>query len=319
MGLIIMVLLVGFSAAPAQSGTTDRGFDEIARVNGVVITRREFQVAYRQAVDQHAREGQPVNEAYIASVRRSVIQRMVEEELLFQKSRQLGIVVSPEEIDTEVAAARARFKDEGAFEQELARLYMDETQYRRKLHRQRAIDRVIKRQVMPSITISEEEIRRFYDANPKRYQTPEKIRLSHILIRLPPGEKPDDQSPARLKIEMIKNQLDQGEDFALLAKQYSEEPRREQGGDLGYVQRGQLLPQLDVVAFDLDVGAISPILTTALGFHLLRVKDHTPEEVAAFEDARPDIQRTLLQLKRDRAVQAYIDALRKKADIRASQ
>jgi len=319
MGLIIMVLLIGFTTAKAQSNAPDRGFDEIARVNGVVITRREFQVEYRQAVDQHAQEGQPVNEAYIAAVRRSVIQRMVEEELLFQESRRLGIVIPTEEIDAEVAAARARFKDRAAFEQELTRLYMDETQYRRKLHRQRAVERVIERLVMPSITISEEEIRRFYDTNPQRFQTPEKIRLSHILIRIAPGENPDDQTPARLKIEMIKDQLDRGEDFALLAEQYTEEPRREQGGDLGYVQRGQMLPQLEAVAFDLDVGAISPILATVHGFHLIRVTDRTPEKVTAFEDARPDIQRTLLHLKRERAVRAYIDVLRNNADIRASQ
>jgi len=314
-----MVSVVGSTAVHAQSGIPDRGFDEIARVNGVVITRREFQVEYRQAVDQHAREGQPVNEAYITSVRRSVIQRMVEEELLFQKSRQLGIVVSREEIDREVAAARARFKDEDAFDQELRRRYMDETQYRRKLHRQRAIDQVIDRLVMPSITISEEEIRRFYDANPKRYQTPEKIRLSHIIVRLAPGENPEAQTPARLRMEMIQKRLNQGEDFTLLAKQYSEEPRREQGGDQGYVQRGQLQPQLEVVAFELDVGVTSPILITAQGFHLIRVTDRTPEKVMTFEDARPDIQRTLLLAKRDRAVQTVIETLRNNADIRASQ
>ena len=319
MGLVIMVLLVGSSAVVAQSGAPDRGFDEIARVNGVVITRREFQVEYRQAVDQHAREGQPVNEAYIASVRRSVIQRMVEEELLFQESRKLGIVLSAEEIDAEVAAARARFQDEAEFERELSRLHMDKTQYRRKLHRQRAVDRAIERLVMSSISVSEEEIRQFYDANPKRYQIPEKIRLSHIVIRIPAGENPEDQTPTRLKIEMIKKRLDQGEDFAVLAQQYTEEPRREQGGDVGYVQRGQLLPQLDAVAFGLDVGEHSPVLVTPQGLHLIRVTDRQPEKVIAFEDARPDIQQTLLQLKRDRAVREVIDSLRQKADIRASQ
>lgn len=319
LGLVIMVLLVGSSAVVAQSGAPDRGFDEIARVNGVVITRREFQVEYRQAVDQHAREGQPVNEAYIASVRRSVIQRMVEEELLFQESQKLGIVVSAEEIDAEVAEARARFQDGAAFERELTRLHMDETQYRRKLHRQRAVDQAIERLVMPSIAISEEEIRRFYDANPKRYQISEKIRLSHIVIRIPPGENPEDQTKARLNIEMIKKRLDQGEDFAALAQQYTEEPRREQGGDVGYVQRGQLLPQLDAVAFGLDVGENSPVLFTPQGFHLIRVTDRQPEKVITFEAARPDIQQTLLQLKRDRAVRAVIDSLHKKADIRASQ
>jgi peptidyl-prolyl cis-trans isomerase C len=319
MGLVIMVLLVGATTAAAQSGAPDRGFDEIARVNGVVITRREFQVEYRQAVDQHAREGQPVNEAYIASVRRTVIQRMVEEELLYQESQKLGIVVSAEEIDAEVAAARARFQDGAEFEQELSRLHMDETQYRRKLHRQRAVARAIERLVTPSISVSEEEIRQFYDANAKRYQIPEKIRLSHIVIRIPPGENPEDQTATRLKIEMIKKRLDQGEDFGLLARQYTEEPRREQGGDVGYVQRGQLPPQLDAAAFVLEVGENSPILVTPQGFHLIRVTDRQPKKVITFENARPDIRRTLLKLKRDRALRLVIDSLRQKSDIRASQ
>jgi parvulin-like peptidyl-prolyl isomerase len=318
-GLTFLAMLIGASAVTAQTAAPDRGLDEIARVNGVVITRREFQIEYRQAVDKHVDEGQPVNEAYIAPIRRAVIQRMVEEELLFQESRRLGIAVSPEELDDRIEAARARFDSESAFAQEIARLHMDESQYWRKLHRQMAIDRVIERQVMPSITLSEEEIRQFYDANPQRFKTPEKIRLSHIFIRFEPGENTDQPTQARRKMETIAAQLTQGADFAALAKDYSEEPRREYGGDLGYIERGQILPQLETVAFELEVGETSPILTTGHGFHLLRVTDRKPGKVTTFEEAQPEIRQTLLQLKRDRAVKTYVDTIRKKADIRAAQ
>ena len=318
-GLTLLVLLVGASAVTAQTAAPDRGLDEIARVNGVVITRREFQIEYRQAVDKHVDEGQPVNEAYIAPIRRAVIQRMVEEELLFQESRRLGIAVPPEDLDDRIAAARVRFESENAFVQEIAGLHMDESQYRRKLHRQMAIDQVIERQVMPSLSVSEVEIRQFYDANPQRFKTPEKIRLSHIFIRFEPGESMDQPTQARRKIETIAAQLAQGGDFAALARDYSEEPRREYGGDLGYIQRGQILPQLETVAFEMAVGEISPILTTGHGFHLLRVTDRKPGNVTTFEEAHPGIRQTLLQLKRDQAVKAYIDTLREKADIRAAQ
>jgi parvulin-like peptidyl-prolyl isomerase len=318
-GLTLLVLLIGVSAVTAQTAAPDRGLDEIARVNGVVITRREFQIEYRQAVDKHADEGQPVNEAYIAAVRRAVIQRMVEEELLFQESGRLGIAVSTAELDDRIAAARARFDSESAFAQEIAGLHMDESQYRRKLHRQMAIDRVIERQVMPSLSVSEEEIRQFYDANPQRFNMPEKIRLSHIFIRFEPGESTEQPARARHKMETIAAQVAQGADFAALARDYSEEPRREYGGDLGYIQRGQILPQLETVAFELAVGETSPIVTTGHGFHLLRVTDRKPGSVVPFEEAHPGIRQTLLQLKRDRAVKAYVDTIRKKADIRAAQ
>jgi parvulin-like peptidyl-prolyl isomerase len=316
-GGIFCLLLLGFATMSARSSDLNRADDEIARVNGVVITRREFQVAYRQAVDQHARDGHPVDEAHIAPVRRAVVERLVEEELLVQESRRRGIEVSQEEIAREVTAARGRFASAAAFEQELARKYMDETQYRRQLGRQLAIERLLARQVDPAITVTEEDIRQFYEANPQRYASPPKIRLRHILIsKSSSGRAPNDD--ARRRIEMIKRKLDQGEDFAALASRYSEEPTREQGGDLGYVQRGQMLPMIEKTAFDLAVGEVSPILVTENGFHLIQVTDRRAAEVTSLDDARPDIRTTLHQIKRDRAVHDYIASLRRNADIRAA-
>jgi len=315
---IMLVGLLSVSALEAQTVATDRGSDEIARVNGVVITRRAFQIEYRQAVDRHARDGHPINEAYIAPIRRKVVQTMIEDELLFQESRRQGIVVSAAQIDSQVAAARARFDDGAAFEKELARQYMDETQYRRKLHRQSAIAQLIERQVTPSLTVSEEEIRRFFDANPQRYQTPETVRVSHIMIRIPAGSDPQDAVSARRKMETIMEKLAQGEDFAALAKQYSEAPGREQGGDIGYVRRHQMIPELDTLVFDLKTGETSPVVTTGNGLHLVRVVDRRPAQVTSFEDARADIRDVLLQLKRDRAVQDLVAALKETADIRSA-
>jgi peptidyl-prolyl cis-trans isomerase C len=315
---VLLILLVGGAATTAPSAAADRGRDEIARVNGVVITRRQFQIEYRLAVDRHAREGRPVNEAHLAPVRRAVMRQMIEEELLFQESRRLGIVVTTKEIDAAVAAARARFKDDAAFEKELARRDMDDTRYRRKLHRQHAIDRLISRQLMPSISVAEEDVRRFYEANPQRFQTPEKIRLGHIFIPSAPGTEPGQDASARRKIETIADKLAQGGDFEMLAQQYSQEPQRGQADDRGYVERGRLTPEIEAVAFDLKVGETSPIVTTRHGFHLIRVTDRKPARVIPFAEARAGIRETLIQLKRERAVQDYVDALRRTAEIHSA-
>ena len=317
-GGIVCLLLLGFATTPARSSDLDRADDEIARVNGVVITRREFQVAYRQAVDQHARDGHPVDEAHIAPVRRAVVERLVGEELLVQESRRRGIAVSQEDIDREVADARGRFASAAAFEQALARKYMDATQYRRQLGRQLAIERLLARQVDPIVTVTEEDIRQFYEANPQRYASPPKIRLRHILIKKSSSGSRALNDDARRRIEMIKSKLDQGEDFAVLARRYSEEPTREQGGDLGYVQRGQMLPTIEGAAFGLAVGEVSPILVTEHGYHLIQVTDRRAAEVTSLEDARQDIRTTLHRMKRDRAVHDYIASLRRNADIRAA-
>lgn len=315
----LLVLLLGTAMAKAQSGGLDRGYDEIARVNGVVITRNEFQVAYRQAVERHAQQGRPVDEVHIAPIRREVIERMVEEELLVQESRRRGIDVTAEEVDRDMAAARGRFESEAAFQEELARQLMDETQYRRKLKRQRAIDRLLGQAVDPSVSVSEDELRWFYEANPQRFRFPEKIRVRHILMRHEPDKAAASTETAESRMRMIRAELERGEDFAALAQQYSQEPTAEQGGDLGYLQRGQMLPSLEPAVFGLAVGEISPILTTEHGYHLFQVIDRRPATVTTYEEARADIEKHLTRRKREEAVRVYIESLRQQADIRAAQ
>ena len=315
--LILVQVLLAAPAARAQAPPKDRGDDVIARVNGAVITRREFQIVYREAVDRHARQGQPVDEAHVAPLRRSVIRRLVEEELLFQESRRQDIVVPDREVDQAVAAARARFADAEAFAQELARRHMDETQYRRMRRRQLAIEQLLARNVSSDIAIGEDEIRRFYDARRQRYQIPEAIRLSRILVRPAQDREVAGDGPARERIAGIRAQLKQGAEFDQLARRFSEEPAAAQGGDLGYIERGQLPPPLEAVAFDLAIGEVSPVVTTPAGFHLLSVTDRRPAATMPLEKVRGDIRRALHHQKYDRAVKAYIEGLRAKADIQA--
>ena len=319
--LPLVLLLVPFlTVAPgalAQAPPKDRGNDVIARVNEVVITRRAFQIVYREAVDQHARQGQPVDEAHIAALRRSVVQGMVEEELLVQESRRQDIVVSDGEVDEAVAAARARFGGGDQLAEELARRRVDETHYRRMLRRQLAIERLLARNVPSDMAVAEDEIRRFYDAHPQRYQIPEAVRLRRILIKVAKGEERG-KTAARERIAGIKAQLEQGADFNQLAQRYSEEAAARRGGDLGYIAHGQLPPPLEAVAFDLAVGEISPVVAAPDGFHLLTVTDRRPAARMPFEKVRADIRKVLQQKQYERALKAYLQDLRAKAEIQAA-
>ena len=318
LALLLLVLTIGTASVHAQSIPSGRGNDVIAKVNGAVITRRDFQVVYRQAVDRHAREGNPVDEAHIAALRQSVIRQLVDEELLFQESFRQGIEVPPEAVDAAFAAARARFEEDPGFAQELAQRYMNEAQFRGMLHRQLAIERLLEGAVGPEVVVTEEEVRRYYETNPNRFQVPEAIHLRHILVRRTESGGGDRQAAARRKIELIKEQLDRGVDFAALAEQHSEEALGAQGGDLGYVQRGEMLPSLEAAAFGLRVGEVSPVVATDYGFHLLKLIDRRPAATTPLEKARPGIRETLLRIKRDRAVRDTIETLRETADIQTA-
>lgn len=317
--LLVFLLALGEGSAAAQTAPVDRGNDAMAIVNGVVLTRREFQVVYRQAVDRHAREGRPVDEAHLVAVRRSVIQGMVEEELLFQESRRLGIAIAEVEVEKALAAAREDMGGDQAFTARLSRLGMDAIHFRRRLGRQLAVEQLLAREVGPSVAVSEDEIRRFYEANQARFRMTESVRLRHILVRR--GEDGDSGDPgtARVRIETIKAQLEKGADFADVARRYSEEPAAEQAGDLGYVHRGQLLPPLEAAVFDLAPGEVSRILTSDVGFHLFKAIDRRPATTIPIEKARSEIRQELWQKKYEGALQRYLRRLRESAKIQAAQ
>lgn len=317
--LMAVLILSAVVAQAADPPAVDRGNDIMAVVNGSVITRRAFQVVYRQAVDRHAREGRPVDEANLSALRRAVIERMVDEELLFQESRRQGIAVPEAAVEAALAAARDRFNGADGLARELARRQMDPSQFRRMQHRQIAIERLLAREVAPNVTVAEDELRRFYDAHQPRFRAPEAVHLRHILVRRGEAGASGGEAAARQTIEGLKAQLEQGGDFAALARRYSEEPAAAQGGDLGYVQRGQLLPSLESAAFDLAPGAISPVLVSEVGFHLFTVIDRRPAAQIPFEAARSDIRQTLWEEKYDRALRSYLQTLRERADIQAAR
>jgi parvulin-like peptidyl-prolyl isomerase len=316
--LLMLVLALGPEPALSQQALPDRGNDVMAIVNGVVITRREFQVVYRQAVDRHAREGRPVDEAHLAAVRRAVIERMVEEELLYQESRRQGIRILEAEVVKAFDSARKRHGGDQAFTEELSRRSMDTIQFRRLLGRQLAVEQLLAREVAPNVTVAEGDIRRYYETHPEHFQIPAAVRLRHILVRRGEAGASGGESAARARIETIKVQLEAGSDFAAMARRFSEEPAAEQGGDLGFVARGQLLPPLEAVVFDLAVGEISPVVASDVGFHLLKATDQRAPAMIPFDSARADIHQILWQRQYNRALQAFIKTLRDKAQIQAA-
>ena len=142
------------------------------------------------------------------------------------------------------------------------------------------------------------DIEEYYYANIEDFSYPEEIRLRHLMLRLPPGA----DEPARLEkrntLEGVLERVRKGEDFAALAKTYSEDAgSRDQGGDLGYVKRGQLLPEVEGAAFALKPGEVSEIVSSTHGFHLIKVEDYRASRVEPLEEVKEQIRETLTEEK----------------------
>ncbi len=152
--------------------------------------------------------------------------------------------------------------------------------------------------IAKSITPSEEEIRNYYEEQKQAYTTPEERRIRHILIATTPESTAEEKQKALEKAREIKQQLEQGADFAELAKQFSEDPgSKDKGGDLGFVRRGLMEKNFEEAAFSLPKGAISEPVETPFGYHIIQVTEIKPEKIKPFEAVKKDILKEVQKLK----------------------
>jgi len=151
-------------------------------------------------------------------------------------------------------------------------------------------------QVEAFLASEAERVRAAYDERSDEYDRPEQVRARHILVQLPEDADAETEAAARKKMDAIVERIRKGADFADVALEVSEDPgTKDQGGDLGFFARGGIVPALEEAAFSLEPGAISEVIRTPSGLHLIRVEERRAAMVEPFEEARDEIARDLLR------------------------
>nr|WP_198423097.1 peptidylprolyl isomerase [Tepiditoga spiralis] len=135
------------------------------------------------------------------------------------------------------------------------------------------------------ITVSDDEVKKYYEENKAAFVKPESVKASHILI--------DSEEKANEILEELKN----GTDFADAAKKYSSCPSKAQGGDLGYFGRGQMVPEFDSAVFNMELNEISNPVKTQFGYHIIKVTDKKDKEMSSFEEVKEGITKQMLNMK----------------------
>ena len=146
-------------------------------------------------------------------------------------------------------------------------------------------------------------VREFYDQHPERYKQPERVRARHVLLRVAPDATEEQVAELRKQADAARARVAGGEDFAVVAKELSEDPgSKEQGGDLGFFARGQMVPPFEEVAFSLEPGQLSEVVKTDFGFHVIRVEERKAAEERSFDDAAREIAEELVRNDRARTL-----------------
>jgi peptidyl-prolyl cis-trans isomerase D len=160
---------------------------------------------------------------------------------------------------------------------------------------------------------SQQEIQQYFNAHRSEYATPEQAKSRHILIKVAPGADAKTDAAAKAKAEDLLKQIQGGANFADLAKKYSDDPgSKDSGGELGFAQRGHMVPEFDNAIFTQKIGE-TKIVKTQYGYHIVQVQERTPAHTQALNDVLPTIQATLIRQKSAAAQDNFARALTSEA------
>ena len=312
---VVMIFILGFSL-PSSAGEKPVPEDKVATVDGSVITRGDLNREMNNMQRQLEKQGRQLDDSQIAEMKNETLENLINRELLYQEGKKTGIEIESQAVEKEFGNLKKQFSSEEEFRKALTEIHLSETAMKNELKKRLTIQQFIEDKVVKKIVVSEKETKTYYDENPAFFKKPEQVRASHILIKIETPADDSKKTDARKKIQEIRQRLQKGEDFAELAKKFSDCPSGANGGDLGYFSRGQMVEPFEKAAFSMKPGEMSDIVETRFGFHLIKVVDKQAAATLDYEATKEKISRYLKNMKVQQEVDRLIEKLRAKAEIK---
>jgi peptidyl-prolyl cis-trans isomerase SurA len=313
--LLAIALLSASSPAPSPPGRT---LNRVAAlVNGDVITLHDLQeragLAWRQAESEP--EG-PARDRARAKALRGAFDALVAERLLDAQAKEMGVEVTEQEIDQVIADTKQRFRlDDEALDRALAAEGSNRQAYRLRVKRDLEGYRVVQLKVRARIKVTDEDLKNYYQQHEQEFASGYEIKVRHVFLQVPAGAAPADEARVREKGQKVLARLKAGEDFAKVAREVSQGPSAADGGDLGWLRRGVIQPEVERVAFALETGQVSDLIRTKTGFQIIRVEGRRGGEPRPFDQVKDEIRDKLTNDQADVLRQQYVADLRKDAFI----
>jgi parvulin-like peptidyl-prolyl isomerase len=309
-----IALAIAFAALVACA--TPAAAQVVARVNGAPITNeqldRTFSTVLRERKLNISRMQDP---AKARELKRVALDRLIQEELFWQQARKDNVVVPEAEVEKAYAESMAKFPSKQAFELQLIRQGTDENGFRSNIRRLLSADRYAQRVVEQRVKVTDADIEAFYKLNAHLFGKPEMLKVRTIAIAAPATKGADERRSARLRLEALRQELVAGGDFAQSARQHSDDPTRQWGGELDPAPLENLPEWMRGPVAKLKPGAISPVIETPDGYHLLKLDARIPATKVPLEEARQGIHDHLASERGRSALDAATAELRAAAKV----
>lgn len=248
--------------------------------------------------------------AKLEEARQRIMQQLIEDRLILGEAKKQNIEVSEKEVDDRIDEMVKRIGSRENFERAILEEHISIRELRRRYKEQMMSRRLIDKKIGSQVTITPVETANYYNAHRDEFSRPEHIRLRNILIRV----KEDPKKALALMNEIVRR-LSEGCDFGALAKIYSEGPGAADGGLMDDVKRGELMPEIEKVVFNLKAGETSPVIQTSLGYHLFRLEEKQPARIRSYEEVRREVEEAVYREKVKDKIGGWVEGLKKNAYI----
>ncbi|MGA8405598.1 MAG: peptidylprolyl isomerase [Candidatus Acidiferrales bacterium] len=318
--LIAITVLPLFMPSGAHAQTKAVVVEEIiARVNNDIITMSDYQKADEQLRQEVAHDCTGCTpdkvQAEYKDQQKDLLRGLIDQSLLVQRAKDMGISVetdlikrmdevrkqnglnSMEELEKAVESSGIAWED-----------------YKTQIRNGLLTQEVMRKEVGSRINIGGDEVKKYYDAHPQEFTRPEQVALAEIFLSTE-GKSPEEIAAVQKKAEDLHDRVTKGgEDFGEIAKRYSEgSTAKDQSGDLGTYQRGQLSPQLEAVVFKMDKDQITDVIQTKTGFEILKVEAHYQAGLQPMSKVENEIMNKLYMQKMQPTMRDYLAELRQES------
>lgn len=318
-GLLGLLLVLG-GCKPAVSN------DVAATVNGRAITYADLDREIASQPNVMA-PNQPDDQG--TSVKLEILRALIDKEILLQRAEKAGLLAVDADVEAKFNELHAPYGKD-VFQKQLESRKMSENDLKAQIRKELSIQKLFNKEIGSHISISDQDVANFYNAHKASFNVAEaRVHLAQILvtpvassnIRNLKVDKAQNEEQAKKKIEMIAARLKQGDDFAVLAQNYSEDPgSAANGGDMGFIPEsalGNAAPELRRVIMTMTPGQITPVIPTSDGFRLIKVISKEPAGEQQLNDPRvqEDIRGKLFGLRDQLWRDAYIESSRNEAKV----
>jgi peptidyl-prolyl cis-trans isomerase C len=290
----------------------------VAKGKGVEVKRSrldEEMVAIRGSAEAR---GQMIPPEQMVMLEQQILERIIQIQLLSSKASADDKAKAKENYERRFEAIKTRAGSDEVLDRQLKSVGMNRDMLKTKMLEESVAEAVLEREL--KINVTDEQVKKFYDENPAKFEQAEMVRASHILLMTKDqatGEDlaADKKEAKKKQAEALVKRARGGEDFAKLAKEFSEDPgSKDKGGEYTF-PRGQMVPEFEASAFSLKTNEVSDVVTTQFGYHVIKLSEKIPAKKVELAKASTDIKDYLKQQAAQKEMPAYMERIKKEAGV----